>query len=839
MKHFSSTLSIIVSILLLLAGITVLLVFEIREGRLNKQVKSGLELYFSRFYNTTLKIDDLSVNHKGFIINKATVKLPENNSLNIHNLRLKIEFQQFLKKLIITTKVNVDQLLIMNQKQEEVLNTKLATHHKFSFRTFNDILTVNLNEISGKSLADPKGANLPSGSATCLYKSNLLQKKTSDCQIEFGEQAYARFNNKIRGVETQTAGSIHNIPLMIYQIAVKLIPKNEIIEIMQEYIKSGHIMDGEFFLHLDKDSRKNNTLKPENLRGKFNITNLEYQYDKDFPPIKNGDLTILLSGSSINFSITKAYIGKSTISKCDANLDWQGVKQSTAFVKAAVQGPALDLISFIPSDALQRAKKNDIDLQKITGNATTQVNLEIPLAAGTKNIYDISLTVSNGGLKIFDNNIEFSKAQLSGIIDGQKIALKGEAKINGFDSNLNYQYNIEDQNDYEHLLQIQTKLIGSDKEIGMIKLLSGKALAKLEYKSKGDKAGITISADLKNLEFYLDKIAIHKDVAQTASLVLKGEIDDTLKKANFTLSGSNNLKIIGNITGTKTGYNVALPVIRNKETNLKGQVTFAPDIFTADIRGEELDLSDADMMQFLEKERDSTNTKLTVNINKVRLKNNIFLSEFALNIECDKIKCFKGSLDSKIGSKDLTMSLTALEDKEEWLFTSGNAGAVFLGFDMFKDMRAGIMSVKLETKRRQVKKGEDIPIMNGTFKFEKFTLTNQSFLAQLVSYISLPGLLNLITNNKDIRFSKFTGNFNFLNDTLEIYRGEADGQYFDFTMKGKIDTANRQINLKGQVVPSIYGISTLLRKLPILGKILSGGHRKGVVSAPYTVNKKY
>jgi len=840
MRIFSNTIFSVIAILLIIASIISLLIFGIREGYLNKQVKYGIELYFSYVYSTPLVIDNLSVNHKGFVIDRARAGLPEDNSLSLDDLWFKIEFKEFLKRFIIISKVNVDKVLIINQKQEEVLNTKLSMHHKFSFRTFNDVLTVNLAEISGSSLADPNGANLPGGSASCLYKSNFLKSKTSNCKIGFGTDSYAKFDNNIKGRTIRTTGVIHNIPIMIYQIAAKLIPQNEVIVFLQEYVRSGHIIDGEFNVNLDEDFWQRDILKAENLQGKFNITNLEYQYDKDLLPLKNVDFIILLSGSSIKFATTKGYIGESLISKCNIDLDWKGLEESIAFTQATVEGPATDLVSFISPEDLQRSKKNGIDLWKITGNATTDVNIEIPMAPGTKNIYNISSTMSDGGLKIFDNHIELSKANITGVFDGQKIALNGEGNINGFDSNLTYQYNIEDQNDYEHLLQVQTKLKGSNTKIGMVKLLSGNALAKFEYRSKGNQTDINLTSDLKNLEFHLDKISIHKNIGHTAYLSLKGNIDDDLNgKASLNLSGGNNLKITGDIVSSKGTYSVQLPTIRHSQTSLTGQVTFTPDSFIANIKGEELDLSEANMTQFLEKERDSTNTKLNVKVDRVRLKNNIFLTAFALNVECDKIKCFKGALASKVGSKDLSMSLTALEDQEEWLITTGNAGAVFLGIDMFKDMRSGIATIKLNTKRRQVKKGEEVPILDGTFKFEKFILTNQSFLTQLVSYISLPGLMNLVTNNKNIRFNKFTGRFNFVNNTLEMYGGEADGEYFDFTMKGKVDTVNREINLKGQVVPSIYGISNLLRKLPILGKVLSGGHRKGIVSAPYRVKKRY
>ncbi len=99
--------------------------------------------------------------------------------------------------------------------------------------------------------------------------------------------------------------------------------------------------------------------------------------------------------------------------------------------------------------------------------------------------------------------------------------------------------------------------------------------------------------------------------------------------------------------------------------------------------------------------------------------------------------------------------------------------------------------------------------------------------------------MSAITNNHNIRFEKMAGKFGFKDGILKIEDGGAEGAYFDFTMAGTINTNERVIKLKGSIVPSLYGINTLLKHIPIVGTILSGGHRKGLVSAPYFIKNKY
>ena len=111
---------------------------------------------------------------------------------------------------------------------------------------------------------------------------------------------------------------------------------------------------------------------------------------------------------------------------------------------------------------------------------------------------------------------------------------------------------------------------------------------------------------------------------------------------------------------------------------------------------------------------------------------------------------------------------------------------------------------------------------------------------RLVSVASLPGLVSLIRGNKDIVFSGMNGNFNFKNDLLTIENSAAEGPYFDFTLKGSIDTRAKKMKLKGHVNPALYGISSVVGVIPIIGRIFTGnGKHRGLMSATYEIDDSY
>ena len=250
-------------------------------------------------------------------------------------------------------------------------------------------------------------------------------------------------------------------------------------------------------------------------------------------------------------------------------------------------------------------------------------------------------------------------------------------------------------------------------------------------------------------------------------------------------------------------------------------------------------LSNADMMQFLEKDKESTNSELKVKVEKIRLKNNIYLDNLFLTIKCNKSRCYKGYLDSKIGSKYFKMLLKPFAGREEWVITSTNAGALFKGFGLYDNMKAGVMLVILNTKRQEVKTGEIVPILDGTFTFRNFVIVDTPFLTRLVSFVSLPGLKNLVTNNKDVIFRIMNGKFAYDKDIINITESSAEGPFFDFTLQGRVNTLEHKIDIGGNVIPSMYGLSTILKSIPLLGRVFSGGHRKGLIFAPYSVHQNY
>lgn len=795
--HFIRNFTILLLVVFVISSFIAL---AVTDGYFDHQIRLALEFYL-KTKGIKADVGDFHLRRGDVFADKISLKLKNDTQAEITDLNVKFNISNILKQGSILALVDLGKLTLKNQSDSELFYGKISGELNL------DLYNIELN-------------------TNVIFSNNT---------------STLSFNSKIQNNFISAHSKVSNIPIMLYKIIVPLVYNSELTLILDEYIKDGLITNGVVDINFDKEFFKTKVLTAKNLACNFNIKNLEIKYDKDFPALKNSDIDISVLGSSFTGQLHKAYTSNTLISGGILTLDWTGIDTSNFTAVASAKGSVVDLTDFIPSTAIDKTKKIGIDLRKFTGTANTKIKLTIPLSPKIKNSYDISSEVYGVGLKIFDEKIKLNGAKVKGLFNGDKVIISGNGKINGFDSNINYIYNIANTKDYRQLLKIQTNLQASDEKIAIIKVIKGSTSLDFEYKDKDSQDIITAIADLKKTEFYIDKIAVHKLYGEKANLNMKGNFKDNLNaNIDFKLSGDENLNINGSIAFNNGNYKLQIPSIRHKQTSLKGDVNFNDNNFNARISGDNLDLSKADMMEFLQKEKEGTNIDLKIDIDNIQLKNDVKLTDFKLEIECDKVRCFNGSLDSKLANnKVLKMSLKPIGDKEEWIITSNNAGALFRGIGIYNNMRTGSMILDLKTRRKEVKKGEIIPILDGNFTFKNFAVVGNNFLTRLASFISLPGLKSLVTNNKDVIFKEMTGKFSYKNNIIKIKNSSAEGPFFDFTIEGTIDTNIHKLDLKGNVIPSLYGISTILRNIPILGKVLSGGHRKGIIFAPYSIRQSY
>lgn len=652
--------------------------------------------------------------------------------------------------------------------------------------------------------------------------------------------AYKKFLGKPYAIVAQ--GKATDLPVMLHKAFWTIAPKNGVVVFLKEYINHGYI-SGQWDVNLDRSFFGDYKITPDNLSGSFKLTDLALKYDEEFPPLRHINADAAISGTNLEFDISQGYSGGIVINEGRVTLNWEKGIDSAVMISAKGKGPALDLISFIPKDAVDKLQKSSIDLKKISGQMTVDFGMTAPIDPSIPNTYDAKANITNVNLKVLDDNVELSQASLKGAFDGKMVRIDGKGKVNGFDSDLGYQFNFDNTAEFENLLDVKLKFTPlSDRKQSNLSAISGQSIVNMSYKSKGDNGSFVANSNLKDVAFFVEKLGIYKERGEKAIMQIDSSGQGMMPSIiNIKVTGDNSLKILGSFSllQKQKQKKLVLSQVRNFDTDLKADLTFGDHFLKANISGQKLDLSRANMMNFLSKNADSQNTDLDVQIARIKIKNDVQLDDFVMKIRCDRQKCYDGSMNSKIGTQSFTMNLNNEGAKEEWRVSSTNAGALMKGLGMYDNVKAGNLMLVVGASRQEAKAGEQINIIKGRFTLQKFVTTKTPMLTRMVSFISFPGLMSSFSKNQNIAFKEMQGIFSYKDNKITIEDASAEGAFFDFTMKGSIDTAERVAQLKGQVTPSFFGVNTIAGNIPIIGRILSGGHRKGLISAPYFVKTSY
>ena len=116
---------------------------------------------------------------------------------------------------------------------------------------------------------------------------------------------------------------------------------------------------------------------------------------------------------------------------------------------------------------------------------------------------------------------------------------------------------------------------------------------------------------------------------------------------------------------------------------------------------------------------------------------------------------------------------------------------------------------------------------DGQIDVRNFTLTRSALLARIATLASLSGITNLL-RGRGINFDRVTGGIGSRPDRVTITDGTVAGPSLGLTIAGTFDRRADTLALRGTVVPSYFGLNRAPGRVPILGRLATGGGREGV-----------
>lgn len=245
--------------------------------------------------------------------------------------------------------------------------------------------------------------------------------------------------------------------------------------------------------------------------------------------------------------------------------------------------------------------------------------------------------------------------------------------------------------------------------------------------------------------------------------------------------------------------------------------------------------SSLDLQGYLEAEGEGTSLKhfpaldLNVDVGTVFLAHDVVASSVKGTAVCDVARCMAANLSgSTDGGKTFSFRIDTTGSKRSLRAHSEDAGTFLKGFDIYKHMTGGVLS--LDGSYADHKAGAPL---SGTLIINNYRIKNAGALAKILTLASFTGILDTLQGNEGVEFDRLRGKYTLAEDVVSVENFKSVGSSLGIIVdRGSIDIKQRTMDLKGTVVPS-YTLNSALRNVPIVGDILTGG--SGIIAAVFTM----
>ncbi len=224
---------------------------------------------------------------------------------------------------------------------------------------------------------------------------------------------------------------------------------------------------------------------------------------------------------------------------------------------------------------------------------------------------------------------------------------------------------------------------------------------------------------------------------------------------------------------------------------------------------------------------EGSSTSLRAQVDRVVGFNDEHLANVALNFSSRGSNIVRADVSAVTGSGQAVVSQMSRGDTIS--VTSGDAGAVARFADLYDNMNAGLLNLKLKAR------GND---WVGSLDVRNFQLRNEERLQSLVSTpVGQDGqsLNSAVKKDIDVSSARFQRGFAALvyrEGTLSVANGVVRGEQIGATFQGRLRDANGGMDMTGTFMPA-YGLNRLFGELPLIGAILGNGRDRGLLGITF------
>ena len=177
----------------------------------------------------------------------------------------------------------------------------------------------------------------------------------------------------------------------------------------------------------------------------------------------------------------------------------------------------------------------------------------------------------------------------------------------------------------------------------------------------------------------------------------------------------------------------------------------------------------------------------------------------------------------------LTLTLAPDGGRHRFALGCDDAGAMFRALESGSDAKGGrldyVGTVELESP--------GLPL-DGRLALQSFTLTRAPLLARVTTLASVRGIANALERN-GIRFDSLDADIAVRDGKIGIGDALARGPALNVRVTGTVDRTSATCDIHGTLVPSYAGLNAAPGRVPVVGRVLTGGEEKAIQAVDFTI----
>ncbi len=586
---------------------------------------------------------------------------------------------------------------------------------------------------------------------------------------------------------------------------------------------------------------------PESLVGTFNYSDIALRYFEPLPTLTKGRGTATVNLQGLSFAVTggetngvQIESGKVDISGLDGDKEYLSVN-------AVARGSMRQILEILDRPRLGYAKELGVNPRDAGGEAAVRLSIRLPLLNNlTFKQVEIAASATSRGLALPQVALgqDLSDGAFTLQLDGKGMEVAGTAKLGATPATIAWAETFNAR-DVQRRLNVKADL--DDAARAAIGLDFGDVVAgtagvdlTLTETAKKEKS-LAVTADLAKIALDLSAIGWRKDVdvpgMMKADIALSGERlrairSFSIEAADLSAAGSAGFAADGKLASVRLdrmayghsdiAADIALRPSGGLEVVLKGKTLDVEPFFNLD--GDEA--ADPNALPV----EDPPPLAIKLAVDNLRLGAGGGLSGVSGDLRREGKLWRSIAIDGHPApGKSFILRLLPDGANRRVVVQSDDAGSVLKALDVTEDFVGGKLTIEGRYDDSQAAKSD--PPLIGSALIEDFHLINAPGLAKLLSVASFTGILNILRGD-GISFDRFEAPFTLQDDVLVTKAVKMNGASLGFTAEGWISFRDKNLALRGTVVPA-YTLNSVLGNIPLLGRLLTGGEGSGIFAATY------